>query len=852
MKNKVLLAIVAMLGLMALSDNELYSQSGWGSWVPQISPYNTFWNGRHMPTILPSSTNNDNNNTTGNASAPSSNVGCYQGYQDLDEELQKMLEELEAAGVDISVYFPRDPNEIRGTVGYDNPNSGDTLQWVSAEQSLPYTIYFENDPELATAAAQRVEVRHPFHSLGNLATFGIGAFGFGEHIFEVEGSPSSYQQRLDLTEAMGLYVDVIAGVDVVTNEAFWIFQSIDPATGLPPQGTEGFLPINDENHIGEGFVTFSIKPMTPACSTGDVITASAYIVFDVNEAISTNTWLNTIDAVPPTTQLTGNETGANELALHFSGSDDQGGCGIKQYKLYVSDNYASYQLYSTYPLGSEIEFTTEYNHCYRFYCLGEDNVGNVEEMKTEPDFEYGNYNLTVTAIANPTEGGTVSGMGTFPYNATVTLTASPNIGYEFVAWLNQGVQVSTNPTYSFTVTENCALVATFLASSITQTFPLTQGWNWWSTYVEQSGIDGLTLLEEGLGTNGLIIKSQSDGYTEYYDDYDLWYGSLESINNETYYMIKASAPCTVSLSGPKAIPSLHPITVDANGWTWISYPVSTDMDINEALSGLASIEGDIIKAQEGYAEFYDGYGWYGTLETLTPNIGLMYKSTSAYPQTFTYPEGGRTALRENPTSKNNHWVPDPSAYPYNMTVTAIVELDDVELRSDRYELAAFADGETRGSVKLHYIEPIDRYVAFLTIAGEEAIDLYFGLYDNETGETYLALDNSIGFEANTALGSLKKPYIVRFGNLTSLDELANSLYVYPNPVSVGERFSIWLPMSERIPVRIEIVDALGSVLSVNTSTKLPVNIAAPTTAGVYTMRIQVEGKGTYCRKLIVK
>ena len=778
-------------------------------------------------------------------------VKCYQGYQEREAERQRYLDSLAAAGINLDVFTPFDPNEIVGSTGYDAP--GDTLQWVSVTASLPYTIYFENDPDFATATAQKVEIRMPLHAKADIATFAIGSFGFGSHIFAVENNLAAYQQRLDLSEDMGLYLDVVAGIDVVTNEAFWIFESIDPATGLPPQGTQqGFLPINDESHNGEGFVSFTIKPKDSSCVTGDVVTATASIVFDVNEPLSTNVWHNTVDALPPMTYLTGSEGYDNEVLLQFAGSDDQGGCGIKQYKLYVSDNYASYALYDIYPAGEVAHFPTEFGHCYRFFCLGEDNVGNVEEMKTEPDFEYGNYNLTVTATASPTEGGTVSGMGTFPYNATVTLTASPNIGYEFVAWLNQGVQVSTNPTYSFTVTENCALVATFLASSITQTFPLTQGWNWWSTYVEQSGIDGLTLLEEGLGTNGLIIKSQSDGYTEYYDDYDLWYGSLESINNETYYMIKASAPCTVSLSGPKAIPSLHPITVDANGWTWISYPVSTDLDINEALSGLASIEGDIIKAQEGYAEFYEGYGWYGTLETLTPNIGLMYKSTSAYPQTFTYPEGGRTALRENPTSKNNHWVPDPSAYPYNMTVTAIVELDDVELRSDRYELAAFADDETRGSVKLHYIEPIDRYVAFLTITGEEAIDLYFGLYDNETGETYLALDNSIGFEANTALGSLKKPYVVRFGNLTGLDELTNSLYVYPNPVSVGERFSIWLPMSERIPVRIEIVDALGSVLSVNTSTKLPVSIAAPITAGVYTMRIQVEGKGTYCRKLIVK
>lgn len=273
-----------------------------------------------------------------------------------------------------------DPNEIIGTRGYDA--LGDTLQWVAATASLPYTIYFENDPELATAAAQKVVVRHSLHTKADISTFAIGAFGFGSHVFTVEGNRSSYQQRLDLTQDMGIYVDVVAGIDIVAGEAFWILQSIDPATGLPPQGTQqGFLPVNDENHSGEGYVSFTIKPKANACITGDELTASASIVFDINEAIPTNVWHNTVDALPPTTQLTGTDNGNNEVLLQFSGQDDEGGCGIKQYKLYVSDNYRAYNLYETYPAGSEAIFPTEYDHCYRFFCLGEDNVGNVEVMK---------------------------------------------------------------------------------------------------------------------------------------------------------------------------------------------------------------------------------------------------------------------------------------------------------------------------------------------------------------------------------------------------------------------------------------------------------------------------------------
>ena len=308
---------------------------------------------------------------------------CKLGNDKLMDSIPSTLDQYPSDSTNISVLNPNDPNEIIGTEGYDA--LGDTLQWVSAKASLPYTVYFENDPDLATASASRVVIRCPLHPKADISTFAIGAFGFGSHVFTVEGNRTTYQQRLDLTQDMGIYVDVSAGIDIMAGDMLWILQSIDPATGLPPQGVnQGFLPINDENGSGEGFVSFTIKPKQSVCVTGDTIAAQAAIVFDVNEAIPTNIWHNTIDALPPTTHLTGQEGYGNEVLLQFSGSDDEGGCGIKQYKLYVSDNYGAYSLYDTYPVGSEATFPTEYDHCYRFFCLGEDNVGNVEEMK-EPE-----------------------------------------------------------------------------------------------------------------------------------------------------------------------------------------------------------------------------------------------------------------------------------------------------------------------------------------------------------------------------------------------------------------------------------------------------------------------------------
>ena len=75
----------------------------------------------------------------------------------------------------------------------------------------------------------------------------------------------------------------------------------------------------------------------------------------------------------------------------------------------------------------------------------------------------------ITATANPTAGGTVTGGGSYAEGTTCTLTATANTGYEFVNWTKNGTQVSTNASYAFTVTEAGDYVAHFQAVTYTIT-----------------------------------------------------------------------------------------------------------------------------------------------------------------------------------------------------------------------------------------------------------------------------------------------------------------------------------------------------------------------------------------------
>lgn len=68
---------------------------------------------------------------------------------------------------------------------------------------------------------------------------------------------------------------------------------------------------------------------------------------------------------------------------------------------------------------------------------------------------------TVSLSAQPDEGGSVQGAGTFNENSQVTVSATPNNGYKFVKWTENGVQVSTSASYQFTLTKDRNLVALF-------------------------------------------------------------------------------------------------------------------------------------------------------------------------------------------------------------------------------------------------------------------------------------------------------------------------------------------------------------------------------------------------------
>ena len=152
----------------------------------------------------------------------------------------------------------------------------------------------------------------------------------------------------------------------------------------------------------------------------------------------------------------------------------------QQYTVNVSaspSNGGSVSGGGTYNQGQTCTVTATANSGYTFVNWTE----NGTQVSTNANYSFtvtGNRNLVahfttqnyiITAIADPTAGGTITGSGGYNYGDNCTLSATANAGYAFINWTKNGAQVSTNPTYTFTVTETATYIAHFSVQNYTIT-----------------------------------------------------------------------------------------------------------------------------------------------------------------------------------------------------------------------------------------------------------------------------------------------------------------------------------------------------------------------------------------------
>ena len=117
--------------------------------------------------------------------------------------------------------------------------------------------------------------------------------------------------------------------------------------------------------------------------------------------------------------------------------------------------------------GNSIQYSRGWNdsiYCIRMYCrsLTPEEIAYNHNIDVERFGASPSNRIGIVATANPTSGGTITGTGSYELGEACTLTAIANPNYNFLNWTENGVQVSADPVYSFTVTRYRSLVANFV------------------------------------------------------------------------------------------------------------------------------------------------------------------------------------------------------------------------------------------------------------------------------------------------------------------------------------------------------------------------------------------------------
>ena len=370
------------------------------------------------------------------------------------------------------------------------------------------------------------------------------------------------------------------------------------------------------------------------------------------------------------------------------------------------------------------------------------------------------------------------------------------------------------------------------AGTLTRTLP--EGWSWFSSYVDlYEGVegDGLAVLENALGENGVQIKDNAgQAYVNYSNG--RWRGSLATVSSETMYAIKTSAEHTLEITGEFYDINEYEVSL-RNGWNYLSYPHYEAMPVVNAL-GFTPANGDAIKGK-GVTAFYLNNSWLGAF-SLTPGEGYMYYSNEAGKEFSYSTEETRSSVKSYVSESSEYWTVDASQYPSNMTMIATLDVEGAD-----YEVAAFVDGEVRGSARPFYVDFLDQYIVVMTINGENVANVTFKYYDFNAGEEY-DLNNVAVYSNNAILGSVNNPYALTRGTTGIGEATLSDINIYPNPTTTDREINLQATCD-----KVEVFNTLGVKVAEYQNVD---TIDALETAGTYVIRLTLNGDVKHCRLIV--
>jgi hypothetical protein len=374
-----------------------------------------------------------------------------------------------------------------------------------------------------------------------------------------------------------------------------------------------------------------------------------------------------------------------------------------------------------------------------------------EVISTEPvleqvslrDYEFvANFKkapCTVTIDAG-CEGGHIEGChtGIYDQGSEMVLTAVADEDYVFDSWIVNGMTVEATEQMTFVVDGEAAVTAKFTREIFHQKMTLYKGWNWVSSY-----------LKENVATDNFLLNSAVIvGCGE----------ETDVLLPVTTYKVKALSSFVDYSKG-----HLYDAKTDAPslaaGWNWLGYPYSYSSLLTEAIANAE--EGDAVVGQSGFAE-YSGNRWEGTLTTLTPNQGYLYKSANGKTLTFRLDKVPATqgeAVVENYGSAE----PNPRQYQEVMSIIALVKEKGEPVAKGNLLVTARVDDELRGVGKIVN----GKY--YLAVYGTTGEDVEFFIENEETGDK-TEIAETMSFREDL-IGNRKSPYILDLDFATGIDAI---------------------------------------------------------------------------------
>jgi hypothetical protein len=368
------------------------------------------------------------------------------------------------------------------------------------------------------------------------------------------------------------------------------------------------------------------------------------------------------------------------------------------------------------------------------------------------------------------------------------------------------------------------------SDKLNRTIPLNVGWNWVSVNVACADSLNINAFMNSINaTTGDIIKGQTA-----FADYSIvnnWNGSLanEGIKVEKSYRIKVAAADTLIFKGTQINPTTRTISINT-GWNWIGFVSQRYLPVTEALGNLTPTNGDVIKGQSKFAMYDNTLGWAGSLVTMQPNKGYMYKAASA--ATFTYPISGlyTKSIESTEQTFTTTWNVNETQFANSMSVIAKLDCATGQV-SNNITLGAFVGTECRGVSSISNTEQLNGMFYLTVFSNTNNETVIYKLIDETNGIT-IDLDNSSIFANNGIAGSVANPIELSSSEATSFCEKAAGV----NSI-VGNEASV---IAKPNPFK----DVL--VVAVNLKTNSDVNLIIRNVTGqiVYTHSYNSVNKGT--------